>query len=113
MKKFLFITYGGTKRKPEERTEKVMKQWNDWFGSIGDNLVDGPNPLAGSDGEVKAYVVTAKETKTIASDMWPATGHMIIKAADMDEALKIAKESPMIINDEENAAIRVYEIMSK
>ena len=109
MKKFLFITYGGTERKPEERTEEVMKPWKGWFDSIGENLIDGPNPLSKGGQSVTAD----KGAETIPADMWPATGHMIIKAADMDEAVKVAKESPMIVNDEENAAIRVYEIMSK
>ena len=112
MKKFIFITYGGTKRKPEQRTEEIMKPWKEWFGSIGDKLIDGPNPLTDGD-HFHGQEASKKGVKKIEADMWPATGYMTIHATDLDEAIEIAKASPMVMNDEKDAAIRVYEVMSK
>lgn len=107
MKKFVFVLYG--KVKPEDISKEDMKstmdRWMAWFGEFKDNIVDGGNPFA-----TGAKSITAKGVETIPADMWPAKGYTIINAKDMDEAIKIAKACPALIDDPEGA-VRVYEAM--
>lgn len=107
MKKFVLIFYG--KVRPEdmaqEQMKSVMDKWMAWFGTFKDQMVDGGNPFAAG-----AKSVTAKGIETIPADMWPAKGYTIINAKDMDEATKIAKECPALIDDSEGA-VHVYEAM--
>ena len=107
MKKFVLIFYG--KVRPEDMTpeemKSVMDKWMAWFGTFKDQMVDGGNPFA-----TGSKSVTAKGVETIPADMWPAKGYTIINAKDMDEATKIAKECPALVDDSEGA-VRVYEAM--
>jgi len=108
MKKFVFIYYGGrdSDEVTKEEREEIMSKWKAWFGSFADKMVDGGNPF-----NREGMAVMTKETIKIAADMWPAKGYTIINAADMAEATKIAKGCPMIVTDEKNATVRVYEAM--
>lgn len=107
MKKFVFVYYGS--KKPgdvsEEEMAKIMDAWKAWFGSIGEKLVDGGNPF-GPDG----MSVTAEGAEAIPADMWPAKGYSIVNAADMNEAVEIAKGCPML-GDDPDGTVRVYEAM--
>ena len=107
MKKFVFVLYG--KIRPEdiskEDMKKTMDKWMAWFGSFKEKMVDGGNPFAAG-----AKSVTAEGIETIPADMRPAKGYTIINASDMDEATKIAKGCPALIDDSEGA-VHVYEAM--
>lgn len=107
MKKFVLIFNG--KVSPDDMAQEEMKdvmdKWMAWFGTFKDQMVDGGNPFAAG-----AKSVTAKGVETIPADMWPAKGYTIINAADMDEAIEIAKSCPALIDDSEGA-VRVYEAL--
>jgi hypothetical protein len=103
MKKFVFEYYN--EADPSERTEvrdDRMKKWNDWFASIGAQMVDGGNPFAPGSMAVEKSGVTTIENH-------PATGYSIINAAGMDEAVEVAKGCPVL--EMKAGAVRVYEAL--
>lgn len=92
MKKFVLLHYGF--QKP---TEEIMRAWKEWFESIADITVDQGGFRAGRE-------ISSAGTKDLPWGMESITGYNIIKADNLDEAEKIARENPFI------ASIRVYEI---
>ena len=95
MKKFVFLTYGY-----ETPTQEIMDAWHNWFASIRDKLVDGGNPFG------PGIEITHTGTKELPHDLGAITGYTIINADNIDEAVQIAKDCPII------TSIRVYEAMS-
>ncbi len=75
-----------------------MKAWGKWFESIADMTVDqGGHFSAGRE-------ISSSGTKDLPLGMESITGYTIIKADSLDDAEKIARDSPYI------ASIRVYEV---
>ncbi len=69
-----------------EQMEAVMQQWGAWAGSVGDRMVDFGAPLAGG------IRVSADGTTTPSSR--EVSGYTILQAADLDEALTLARNHP-------------------
>ena len=107
MKKFVFEIYGGFNPQDlsKEKMKEVMSKWSKWFDKYKDKVVDSGNPF-GPNG----MSVTKDGAKRIASDMWPAKGYTIMNATDMDAAVKIAEECPVLLEGND-ATVRVYEAM--
>jgi len=89
MANYLLVYHGGAMPETPEENAKVMKAWTDWFGVLGDKLVDGGNPVS--------------QTRTIATDgsvsdgaSNRATGYSVIKADNLDAALSLAKGCPVL-----------------
>jgi len=97
MKKFVFTYHGSW---PTAPTQEMMDAWTNWFGSIADHLVDAGNPL-GSGREV-----TTTGSQDLTPEMAPATGYSIVSADNMDDAVKLLADCPII------DSVRVYEAMS-
>ena len=87
MKKFVLIYNGPQSNAPP--SEEVMKAWTDWFGSIGDKLVDGGNPLS-----PLAKTVSEDGVNDLNSNQ--ALGYTIINTENIDEAAEIAKGCPVL-----------------
>jgi hypothetical protein len=105
MKKFVYVYHSEmTMAEREERgmDEGVKEQWNKWFGSIGSKMVDGGNPFAPNGMAVEK----SGESKI---ENHPASGYSIVNAADMDEAVEMAKGCPVL--DAKGGAVRVYEAL--
>jgi hypothetical protein len=68
-----------------------------WFGSIGDKLVDVGNPFNGG------KQVKGGESSDLSSFADFVGGYSLINAADIDEAVEIAKSCPSA------AGVRVFE----
>jgi hypothetical protein len=101
MKNFVFIYYskGDTGDRPMEEVKKASM---DWFGKLGDKLVDAGNPFnTGAQAVDKSGVMDVKDM--------PASGYSIIKASSMAEAVEIAKGCPMA--GEDRGVVCVYETM--
>ena len=89
MAKYIYVYHGGQAPESEEEKAKVMDAWGQWFGSLGDDVVDGGNPLGPS--------------KTVLSDLSvvdngganPASGYSLIEASDMADAVAKAKGCPI------------------
>jgi hypothetical protein len=97
MAKFLFAYHGGggTASTEEQQTE-VMQAWEAWFRQLGEAIVDPGNPT-GRSATVAASVSDGAETN-------PLTGYTLVSADSFDDAVDMAKGSP-IIADGGNVAV--------
>lgn len=95
MKKFVFLTYGY-----ETPTQEIMDAWSNWFASIGDKILDSGNPFG------PGREISHEGIKELPHNKEAITGYMIINAENIDAAVQIAKDCPII------TSIRVYEAMS-
>lgn len=104
MANFLLTFHGGSMPESQEEGAKVMQAWTDWFGVLGDKLVDAGNPIS--------------KVKTIAPDgsvsdggSNPASGYSIIKADDLDAAVSLAKGCPVLHGGASVAVAETSEVM--
>ena len=88
------LTYHGEMRMEDmpadpEAMQQVMAQWDAWYQSMGDSLVDGGAPIAMS---------TAIDADGATDAPAQLSGYTIIDAADMEAATAIAQGSPVLPN---------------
>jgi hypothetical protein len=101
MAKFvLAYTGGGGMASPEEQ-QKVMEQWMNWFGSLGESVLDGGNPFGAS-------CTVASNGSTSDGGKAGLTGYSIIEADNLSDAAKKAKGCPVLAS---GGSIEVYEAM--
>lgn len=86
---YLLVYHGGSMPDSPEEGAKIIQAWTDWFGTLGDKLVDGGNPVSqvktiGTDGAVRDGTVN------------PPSGYSIIKADSLDAAVALAKGCPVL-----------------
>lgn len=89
MPKFIFAYHGGKAPESPEEGQKVMQQWMEWFGSMGDAVVDGGNPLGMSKTVTSAGAADGGGAN-------PLAGYSLVNAADMDAATAMANGCPML-----------------
>jgi hypothetical protein len=99
MANYVLIYHGGSGMAdtPEQQAQ-VMKEWGDWFGSLGEALVDGGNPAS--------QTRMIAPDGTVSADPNGPSGYSIIKADSLDAATDIAKGCPVRHG---GAAIQVVE----
>ena len=102
MPKFLFTYHGGKAPENPAEGEQVMAQWNAWYGSMGDAVVDGGGP-AGNSKTVSASGVADDGGAN------PVSGHTIVEAADQGAACEMAKGCPMV--GDGSGSVEVTEII--
>ena len=88
MANFLLTYHGGGMPEGDEAQAQVMKAWDAWFGTLGDKLVDGGNPISHS------KAITPDGSVMDASSA--PTGYTIIKADSLDAAVALAKGCPVL-----------------
>lgn len=99
MANYLLIYSGGSMPEGEAAQKQVMDAWGQWFGKLGDAVVDGGNP-------------TTPHSKIIASNGTvsdaPAavSGYSVIKANSLADAVEKAKGCPVLSG---GAKVTVYE----
>jgi hypothetical protein len=102
MAKFvLAYTGGGTMGDSPEEQQKIMEAWMNWFGSLGEAVVDGGSPFGPSstitsDGSVREGGAAA------------LTGYSIIAADSLSDAADKAKGCPVLAG---GGGVEVYESM--
>ena len=84
----LLTFHGGSMPKSKEEQDQVMSAWTNWFGKLGDSLVDGGNPISAS----KAI---SPDGSVMDATSAPS-GYSIIKADDLDSAVELAKGCPVL-----------------
>jgi hypothetical protein len=89
MANYLLVYRGGSMPATPEEQAQVMKVWTDWFADLGDALVDGGNPAS------QTKVVTNDGSVSDGGPTSP-TGYSIIKADDIQGAVKLAKGCPVL-----------------
>lgn len=94
MKKFVFLYNAEPNADAEDDS---MDVWMAWFTSIGESILEMGNPF------MPGMNVTSNSATEITVDKNPITGFTVIKAADMDAAIAIAKTCPS------KTGLQVYE----
>jgi hypothetical protein len=102
MGNYLFLYHGGMPPTTPEEGEAVMKAWTDWFGGIGEGVVDAGNPTS--------------TTKTVGSGgvtdgSSAVNGYSVIKADSLDAAVALAKGSPQLASGGTVEVVQVDPIM--
>jgi hypothetical protein len=92
---------GGMAPTPEEQ-QKVMDAWGQWFGSLGQALVDGGNPFSGQANSI------APGGNVSSGSSSGLTGYSIIKADDLSAATAMAKGCPVLAS---GGTVEVLETM--
>lgn len=95
MKKFMFLSVGF-----EPPTPEIAAAWQKWFEMLADHLVDGGSPFG------VAREITHDGIRELPLGRDSITGYCLINAENMDEAVALAQECPII------TGIRVYEAAS-
>jgi hypothetical protein len=85
--------------KDEKARQTVMAAWGKWFETLGSAKVDGGNPFGPSKTITKGGNVKDGNISHLG-------GYSIIKADNMDAALKLAKGCPIL---HEGGTVEVYE----
>ncbi len=89
MAKYIFAYHGGKAPSSPEEGEKVMAQWQAWFGGLGSAVIDGGNPVGMSKTVSGSGVADDGGAN-------PISGFSLVEAADIDAAAAMAKDCPMI-----------------
>ena len=89
MANFLLVYHGGGMPETPEEGAKVTQAWTNWFGALGDAVVDGGNP-------VSAVKTIAPDGSISDGGVNPSTGYSVLKADSLDAAVTLAKGCPII-----------------
>jgi hypothetical protein len=90
---------GGGMAQNEADRQQIMEAWGRWFGSLGEQMVDGGNPFGPS-----ASVSSGGDVSNGAGSA--LTGYSIIKADTLQSAAQAAKGCPVL---SAGGSIDVYE----
>lgn len=100
MPNFIFAYHGGKMPDTPEEGQKVMAAWGKWFESMGDAVVDPGNPV-GKSSTVSSGGVADNGGAN------PLSGYSIVKAADKDAAISLARGCPQT----QDGTVEVCEIV--
>lgn len=101
MAKFLLLFHGGGMPESEEETAKVMKEWEAWYTSLGDAVVDPGDPFTPA-----AKSISSNGTVADGPAGSMASGYTILGADSIDDAVRMAKGCPVL---KSGANISVFE----
>ena len=103
MTRFLFVYHGGNQPESPEEGEKVKKDWDNWFETMGDSVSDSGAPVG------NAWTVHRSRIVTSDGGNNPARRKSIVQAADREAAIELAKGCPVI---EANGDVEIAEVMN-
>lgn len=101
MAKFLFVYHGGTKPASPQDAKAGMAKWDAWLDQISGQTVDPGHPVG------KSSTVTSDGVANNGGSN-PASGYGVFTAANLDEALDMAKGCPIL---EAGGSVEVAEAM--
>lgn len=88
MANFLLTYHGGSMPETKEEQDRVMGAWTAWFGTLGDALVDGGNPIS------RAQAISPNGS--VMDPTSAPSGYSIIRADTLDLAVALAKGCPVL-----------------
>jgi hypothetical protein len=89
MPRYLLAYHGGHVDESLEGRERVMAEFGQWFGELGDRLIDPGNPVA------RAVTVDASAISD-GGGANPVSGYTVIEADDMETAVELVKRGPIV-----------------
>lgn len=101
MNKYMLAYHGGGMPDTPEEGAKVMKAWNDWYGSLGDKLADGGAPLG------RSMTVSSNSVEE-GGGANPLSGYTLVNADSHEAACEIAKGCPILVD---GGTVEVCEIL--
>lgn len=101
MPNYLYIYHGGATPQSEEEGQKVMAAWMNWYGEMGEAVVDGGNPV------MQSYTV-ASGGVTDNGGANPVSGYTVVSADTIEAACEMAKGCPMVADG--SGSVEVAEI---
>ena len=96
MGKYVYLYKGGSIPQSEEEQQRVMAAWNDWFGTLGDSVIEIGEPFGAS------AAVDGGSTSGL-------TGYSIVSASSLDDALAKAGGCPVLAD---GGGVEVYETLA-
>ncbi len=100
MANYVLVYHGGSMPETPAEGAKVMQAWNDWFGALGDAVVDGGNPAS--------RTRRIDTDGSITDDPSGPSGYSILKADALDAAVELATGCPVLPG---GASIQVVETL--
>jgi hypothetical protein len=101
MANYVLAYKGGAMGATPEEQQKQMEAWMNWFGALGDSVVDGGAPF----GPASSIASDGAVTDGGASGL---SGYSVIKADNLGDASTKAKGCPVLSS---GGSIEVYEAM--
>jgi hypothetical protein len=101
MGKYVLASLGGGMGESEAEQQEAMTAWMNWFGSLGEAVVDGGSPF----GPASTIDSDGKVTDGAGSSL---TGYSIVSAETLSEACDRAKGCPVLSS---GGSIEVYEVL--
>lgn len=101
MPNYLLAYHGGSTPEGEEAQAASLEAWNDWMEAVGEQLLDGGNPVGASRTVSADGSVADTEGDRV-------SGYSIIEADDIDAAIEIARGCPIIAD---GGSIEVAELI--
>jgi hypothetical protein len=98
MGKYVVVYRGGSMGETPGEREDLMKQWMEWFGTLGSTLKDIGNPFSAS------TAISADGSRGVTSS--GLTGYSIIEAANMNDAAKLVADCPHLAS---GGSLEIYE----
>ena len=89
MANYLLVYHGGAMPESPEEGAKVTQAWNDWFGTLGDKVIDAGNPVS----QVRTIAANGSVSDGGTN---PSSGYSVIKADSLDAAVALAKGCPVL-----------------
>jgi len=90
MATYLLAYHGGGMPETEKEQARVMAAWGKWYQKLGKAVVDGGNPI----GRAKTIASTGRVTNGGGKN--PVSGYTVVKAKDIDAAVKLATGCPIL-----------------
>lgn len=106
MTDYLLLYSGGKMPETEAEQADVMKAWDVWMTSIGPALKDGGNPFT-----PQAKTIDTKGKVSDGPAGSPASGYSIIQANSLDDAVKMAKDCPVLLGGAKISVYETFEVM--
>jgi YCII-related domain len=97
MANYVLAYKGGSMASTDAEREAAMAAWGNWFGSLGQAVVDAGNPFGPSTS------IGANGSSGQAGDL---TGYSVLAADDLAAATELAKGCPVLAN---GGSVEVYE----
>lgn len=101
MAKFVLVYRGGAGMAAPEDQQAAMEAWMNWFGTLGDAVVDPGAPFGPS-------AALSPDGSTGASGPSELTGYSIVAADSLDEATTKAKGCPVL---SDGGTVEIYEAL--
>ena len=98
MTTYLLAYKGSTMAATEAEQQEVMAAWGAWFGALGEAVVDGGNPFAGS--------MTVDGSGASEGGSAGLGGYSVLQAASLADAAELAKGCPLVAA---GGSVDVYE----